>query len=193
MSAERTEIAQEAIKASISTQRGLLDESRLADMVRAADLISASLAQGGKLLLFGNGGSASDASHVATEFVGRFMRERRALPAISLCADNSALTAIANDYGFDRVFARQVEAVGRAGDVALAISTSGRSPNVLAGVQTARELGLRTIGLTGRDGGELPSVVDLCLTAPASDTARIQESHILMAHVLCDLVERDLS
>jgi D-sedoheptulose 7-phosphate isomerase len=193
MSAERMQVARGAIRECFTIQQTLLEEDRLAEIVRAADVIGEALAAGGKLLLFGNGGSASDASHVATEFVGRFMRERRALPAISLCADDSALTAIANDYGFERVFARQLEALGRPGDVALAISTSGRSPNVLSGVQVAGDLGMTTIGLTGGDDGELAGAVDLCLRVPAQATARIQESHILIAHVICDLVERDLS
>jgi D-sedoheptulose 7-phosphate isomerase len=193
MNAERSDIARQAIEASIATQQALLASAQLEAIVAAADAIRDALGAGGKLLLFGNGGSASDASHIATEFVGRFMRERRALPAISLCADDSALTAIANDYGFERVFARQVEALGQAGDVAFGISTSGRSANVLAGIEAARELGLRTIGLTGADGGALAASVELCLHAPADDTARVQETHILIAHVICDLVERDLS
>jgi D-sedoheptulose 7-phosphate isomerase len=192
MRVDRAQLAREAIAASLATQQSLLEGDRVAEIVRAADLISASLANGGKLLLFGNGGSASDASHVATEFVGRFLRDRRALPAISLSADDSALTAIANDYGFERVFARQIEALGRPGDVAMGISTSGRSPNVLSGFDTARALGLSTIGLTGGDGGEVPGRVDVCLRVPAQATPRIQESHIVIAHVICDLVERDL-
>jgi len=129
---------------------------------------------------------------VAAEFVGRFVAERRALPALSLSSDDSAITAIANDYGFPRVFARQVEAFGSPGDVAVAFSTSGRSPNVLEGVRTARELGMRSIGLTGGDGGELAAAVDVCLRVPSSITARIQEGHILLAHVLCELVEHGL-
>lgn len=192
MSVDRAQFARDAIAASLATQQTLLERDRVAEIVRAAGLISASLANGGKLLLFGNGGSASDASHMATEFVGRFLRDRRALPAISLSADDSALTAIANDYGFERVFARQIEALGRPGDVALGISTSGRSTNVLSGLETARALGLTTIGLTGGDGGEVTDAVDVCLRVPAQATPRIQESHIVIAHVICDLVERDL-
>jgi len=129
---------------------------------------------------------------VAAEFVGRFVAERRALPALSLSSDDSAITAIANDYGFPRVFARQVEAFGSPGDVAVAFSTSGRSPNVLEGVRTPRELGMTSIGLTGGDGGELAAAVDVCLRVPSSITARIQEGHILLAHVLCELVEHGL-
>ena len=193
MSAEREALARGAIEATLATQRELLEPDRLAGIVAAAEAISSSLAAGGKLLLFGNGGSASDASHIATEFVGRFVRERRALAALSLCSDDSAITAIANDYGFERVFARQLEALGSSGDVAMGISTSGTSPNVLAGLRAARELGMVTIGLTGRSGGELGELVDVCLRAPADSTARIQEAHIVIAHVICELVERDAS
>jgi len=153
---------------------------------RAVDLVAEALGAGRKLLLFGNGGSAADAQHLAAELVGRFQRERRALPAIALTTD-------ANDYGYDQVFARQVRALGVRGDVALAISTSGRSPSVLRAVEACRELGIQTIGLTGGDGGTLAGLVDLCLRVSAStDAARIQETHILIGHVLCELVERRL-
>ena len=193
MATDARSTARAAVEQCVDVQRQLLDPDRLDSMVQAAGLISRSLAAGGKLLLFGNGGSASDASHVATEFVCRFMADRRALPALSLCSDDSALTAIANDYGFERVFARQLEALGAPGDVALAISTSGRSPNVVTGAQSAQALGMKTIGLTGADGGDLATVVDICLHVPAQITARIQESHILIAHVLCELVERQIA
>ncbi len=160
---------------------------------RAVELVAAGLGGGRKLLLFGNGGSAADAQHLAAEFVGRFMRERRPLAAIALTTDTSALTAIANDYGYAEVFARQVRALGVAGDVALAISTSGRSPSVLRAVEAARELGLGTIGLTGGDGGKLTGMVDLSLRVSASTlSARIQETHILIGHVICELVDRRL-
>src|SRR5881409_3322353 len=159
----------------------------------AALLITRCLRNGGKILFFGNGGSAADAQHLAAELVGRFQRERRPLPAIALTTDTSALTAIANDYGYDQVFARQVRALGARGDVALAISTSGRSPSVLHAVEVCRELGIETIGLTGGDGGTLAGLVDLCLRVSAStDAARIQETHILIGHVLCQLVDRRL-
>lgn len=185
-------LAAEAIRESIATQQRLLDEECVVSVVRAAHLISDSLERGGKLLLFGNGGSASDSAHIAAEFVGRFQRERRALPAISLCTNDSALTAIANDFGFEQVFARQLRGLGAAGDVAIAISTSGSSSNVLAAVEAARELGVATIGLTGGDGGALAGAVDVCLRVPAHKTARIQEAHILIAHVLCELTERQI-
>ena len=160
-------------------------------LARAVDLICAALDQGHRLLLFGNGGSAADAQHLAAELVGRFLGGRRPLPASALTTDTSALTAIANDYGYDEVFARQVRALGRAGDVAIAISTSGKSPNVLRAVEAARSLGLRTIGLTGGDGGTLAGIVDVSLRVSASTlSCRIQETHILIGHVLCELVER---
>jgi D-sedoheptulose 7-phosphate isomerase len=189
---EARQLAAVAIRESIAAQQRLLDDECLGALVRAANLISDSLQRGGKLLLFGNGGSASDAAHIAAEFVGRFQRDRRALPAISLSDNLSTLTAIANDFGFEHVFARQLRGLGAAGDVAIAISTSGASANVLAGVEAARELGVATIGLTGGDGGALADAVDLCLRVPADNTARIQEGHILIAHVLCELTERQI-
>jgi D-sedoheptulose 7-phosphate isomerase len=162
-------------------------------LARAVDLVASALRAGQKLLLFGNGGSAADAQHIAAELVGRFLGERRALPAVALTTDTSALTAIANDYGYDEVFARQVRALGHAGDVAIAISTSGKSPSVLRAVDVAREIGMGTIGLTGGDGGALVSAVDVALRVSASTlSARIQETHILIGHVLCELVDREL-
>jgi D-sedoheptulose 7-phosphate isomerase len=148
---------------------------------------------GKKVLLCGNGGSAADAQHIAAELVGRFVIERRPLAAIALTTDTSALTAIANDYGYDAVFARQVRALGAAGDVAFAISTSGRSPSVLRAAEACRELGITTIGLTGGDGGALAGMVDVTLRVSAStQSARIQETHILVGHVICELVDRQL-
>jgi len=140
----------------------------------------------------GNGGSAADATHLAAELVGRFYVDRGALPALSLSDNASALTCIANDYDFGEVFARQVRAHGREGDVLVAISTSGGSPNVLAAVAAARELGLHVIGLTGEEGGELADAADLCLRAPSADTPRIQEAHMVVGHTLCELVELSL-
>jgi D-sedoheptulose 7-phosphate isomerase len=162
-----------------------------AALARAVDVVAPAFDQGCRLLLFGNGGSAADAQHIAAELVGRFMDERRPLPAIALTTDTSALTAIANDYGYDEIFARQVRALGRAGDVALAISTSGNSPSVLRAVEAARSLGMRTIGLTGGNGGALKGLVEVSLCVSASTlSCRIQETHILIGHVLCELVER---
>ena len=161
-----------------------------APVVAAARVLIDAFRAGGTLLIFGNGGSASDAQHVAAEFVGRFQRERRALPAVALTTDTSVLTSIGNDYSFDRVFARQVEAIGRAGDVAFGISTSGKSPNVVAALAAARTRGLRTIALTGNDGGPAGAAADVHINVPARSTARIQEVHRTVLHVICDLVER---
>jgi D-sedoheptulose 7-phosphate isomerase len=158
----------------------------------AADALRQALCDGRTVLVCGNGGSAADAQHFAAELVGRFTRERRAWPALALTTDTSALTAVGNDYGFDRVFARQVEAHGQPGDVLIGISTSGGSPNVLAAVETAKARGLVTIGLTGRDGGALGRAVDVHLNVPSPSTARTQEVHITLLHVLCDLVEQEL-
>jgi phosphoheptose isomerase len=158
-------------------------------LLQAVELIHRCFQRGGKILLFGNGGSAADAQHIAAEFVGRFARDRAPLPALALTTDTSALTAIGNDYGFEHVFARQVRALGRSGDVAVAISTSGRSPNVLAGVEASCERGLSTIGFTGGDGGQLAALVNVPLVVPSTNTARIQECHIAIGHILCDIVE----
>ena len=182
----------ELFEASGRARQVFLDECGPA-LEQAIDLTARALDGGRKLLLFGNGGSAADAQHLAAEFIGRFLRERRPLPAIALTTDTSALTAIANDYGYDEVFARQVRALGAAGDVALAISTSGRSPSVLRAVEACRERGIHTIGLTGGDGGALAGMVDVCLRVSASTlSARIQETHILIGHVICELVDRRL-
>ena len=155
----------------------------------AATRIAAALAAGGRLLVFGNGGSAAEALHIADELVGRYRRTRPALPALALCANAADLTAIANDSGFDQVFARQVEAHGRRGDVALGISTSGRSRNVVLAMQRARERGLATIALTGGDGGELLACADAAIVVPSTVTARIQEAHTTIGHILCAQVE----
>ncbi len=151
------------------------------------------LVGGGKVLACGNGGSAAESQHFAAELSGRFRRERKALAALALTVDTSVLTAIGNDYGFDRVFARQVEAVGRQGDVLLAISTSGRSPNVIAAAQTARALGVAVVALTGADAGPLGLEADEVLAVPDGDTARVQEVHLTVLHVLCDEIERALA
>ena len=165
-----------------------------ADRVFAAvDAIQRAWRGGGKLLVFGNGGSAADAQHLAAELVGRFSRERRALAAVALSTDTSVLTSLANDYSFDRVFARQIEALGRAGDVALGITTSGTSPNVVTALDRARQLELTTIALTGRDGGTAATFADVHINVPDSSTAHVQEVHRTLLHVMCELLERDLS
>jgi phosphoheptose isomerase len=158
-------------------------------IVRAAELAAHAFRSGGRLLAFGNGGSAADAQHLAAELAGRYLRERPGLPAIALTANTSDLTAIGNDYGFDHVFARLVEAHGREGDVAVAISTSGNSANVLAGVEEARRRGLAVVGLAGRGGGKLAHAVDVPIVVPSDATPRIQETHITVVHLLCELID----
>ncbi|MBM4119883.1 MAG: SIS domain-containing protein [Nitrospira sp.] len=155
-------------------------------------LIARALKEGRKILLFGNGGSATDASHLAAEFVGRYHKDRTPLPAIALGCDPAAVTCIANDYGYEELFARQVTAHGQKGDIAIAISTSGNSPNVLKGVAAAKAGGLITIGWTGGTGGKLAGMVDQAFIVPSTVTARIQESHITLGHVLCELIESEL-
>ncbi|OYT21319.1 MAG: phosphoheptose isomerase, partial [Nitrospira sp. UW-LDO-01] len=147
---------------------------------------------GNKVLLFGNGGSSTDAAHIAAEFVGRYRRDRVPLPAIALATDIAAITCIANDYGFEELFARQVRAHGRTGDIAIGISTSGNSPNVLKGIAAARECGLITVAWTGGSGGKLAGLVDYPFIVPSTLTSRIQESHITLGHVLCELIEDHL-
>jgi D-sedoheptulose 7-phosphate isomerase len=167
-------------------------EAAAAEIAAAAALLIESLRAGGRVLAFGNGGSAADAQHLAAELAGRFDRERPALPALALTANSSDLTAIGNDYGFAQVFARLVEAHGRPGDVAVAISTSGNSENVLRGVDAARARGLRTIALVGKGGGKLAPRADVAVVVPSDATARVQEAHAIIVHVLCELVERAL-
>ena len=167
-------------------------EASTDSIVHAAALIIDSLEAGGKLLLFGNGGSAADAQHIAAEFVGRFQHERRPLPALALTTDTSILTAVSNDYGFEHVFARQVAAVGRPGDIALAISTSGASPNVLAAAGTAQDSGIKVIALTGKGGGDLAPLADLAIVVPSRNTQQIQEAHIAIGHILSEIVETAL-
>ncbi len=161
-------------------------------IVELATLIATRFREGRKVLLFGNGGSATDAAHLAAEFVGRYKRERAPLPAIALATDIATVTCIANDYGFEELFARQIRAYGQKGDLAIAISTSGNSPNVLKGVAAARECGLTTIGWTGGSGGRLAAAVEYPFVVPSTVTARIQESHITLGHVLCELIEDHL-
>ncbi len=160
-------------------------------LVEAAKTLGHCIQAGGKVLILGNGGSAADAQHMAAEMVGRMLIERRPLPAIALTTDTSTLTSIGNDYGFDRVFARQVEGLGRAGDLALGISTSGRSANVVAALVAARGLGLRTVALTGRDGGAAARASDMHINVPDRSAARVQEVHRTLIHAICDLVEGD--
>jgi D-sedoheptulose 7-phosphate isomerase len=161
-------------------------------LAEAAAIMGAALARNGAILSFGNGGSATDAQHLAGELVGRFLKERRALPGIALSADTAILTALGNDYGFDTVFSRQIEAIGRPGDIAFGITTSGASKNVTRALAAARERGMTTIALTGKDGGETGRLADVHLIVPSNSTPRVQEVHRTILHVLCDLVERGL-
>ena len=162
------------------------------DLARAARMIIESMRAGGKLLIFGNGGSAADAQHVAAELAFKMGREREALPALALTTDTSLLTAIGNDRSFDFIFARQIQALGRKGDLALAISTSGNSPNVVEAVNQARAMEIGTIGLLGAGGGKVAALVDLALIVPHNDTPRIQEVHIAASHIICHLIEDEL-
>lgn len=181
------------VRRTLGEAAALHERVRLAELqpvLAAASAIVNSLRGGGTLLLFGNGGSAADAQHAAAELVGRFQRERRALAAVALTTDTSVLTSLGNDYAFDRVFARQIDAIGRAGDVAFGISTSGRSPNVLAGLAAARARKMRTVALTGCDGGEVGRSAEIHVNVPADSTARVQEVHRTLLHAMCDLIER---
>jgi D-sedoheptulose 7-phosphate isomerase len=179
--------------ASIFTKQSMLSNSDLVTTIaKVSEILVASLRQGNKVVLFGNGGSAADAQHIAAELVGRFAFDRPALPALAFSVNSSCVTAIGNDYGFDQVFSRQVEALARAGDVAIGISTSGNSPNVLNAILAARKIGLRTIGLTGAGGGALAKSAEFCICAPSKETPRIQECHILIGHIISELVEREI-
>ena len=176
---------------SLETKRKFF-AAHSAEVEQAAEMISASLSSGGKLLIFGNGGSAADAQHVAGELVNRFLQQRRALPAIALNTDGGVLTCIANDTGFENVFSRQIEALGREGDVCVAISTSGQSENIVTACEQARSQGIKVIGLLGRDGGKVAQLCDLALIVPSDDTQRIQETHNLIGHILCELNESEM-
>ena len=183
----------ELIQASIATKQSLLRSPEVVlTVAKVSEILVNALKQGNKALLFGNGGSAADAQHIAAELVGRFAFDRPALPALALSVNSSCVTAIGNDYGFDRVFSRQLEALARPGDIAIAISTSGNSTNVLHAISTARKIGLKTIGLTGRSGGKLRNNVDYCVCVPSDETPRIQECHILIGHIISELVEREI-
>jgi D-sedoheptulose 7-phosphate isomerase len=181
----------EIVADSIEVKRRFF-EAYAADVQRAARIIADSFQAEGKLLLFGNGGSAADAQHIAGEMVNKFLQDRRALPAIALTTDGGVLTCIANDTGFENVFARQVEALGTKGDVCLAISTSGKSPNISVACEQARKQEITVIGLLGRDGGSVAALCDLALIVSSDDTQRIQETHNLIGHILCQLVESQL-
>ncbi|MCX6695743.1 MAG: D-sedoheptulose 7-phosphate isomerase [Candidatus Altiarchaeota archaeon] len=167
-------------------------KSQAGEIEAAVSIILNAFKSGGKVLLCGNGGSAADCQHMAGEFVGRFKKERKALPAMALSTDTSILTALTNDYGGEIIFSRQVEAHGRKGDVLIAISTSGSSPNIMLAIDAAKSLGMKVIGLTGSKGEKMRKACDLCIMVPSSDTPRIQESHLAVEHIICGLVEREL-
>ena len=186
MKARIKEIFAESIKVKEATLTANLDT-----IASAVEEITGVLKKNGKLLFFGNGGSAADSQHIAAEFIGRFQHERRSLPAVALSTDTSILTAVGNDYGFERIFARQIEGLGQKGDLAIGISTSGKSKNVIEGLKQAKEMGLRTVSLTGCGGGDVAQNSDIKLIVPSEVTARIQESHICLAHAICELVEKN--
>jgi D-sedoheptulose 7-phosphate isomerase len=177
-----------AVKESMLRDAGFLDV-----VAQVSYVLTQALRDGHKIILFGNGGSAADAQHIATELVARYLRDRAALPALALTVNTSCLTAIANDGSFDNVFARQLEALGSPGDVAAALSTSGNSKSVLVAVETAKRKRLVTLGLTGESGGKLRTMVDYCVCVPSKETPRIQESHILIGHILCEIIEQELA
>ena len=170
----------------------LLERDMASQIAEMSSLIATALSNGSKLLVMGNGGSAADSQHFVAEIVGRFKMERKALPAVALSTDTSILTAIGNDYGFESIFSRQVEALAEPGDVMVGLSTSGNSPNVLKALKAAHERGCRTVGLLGKDGGSIRTACDLALVVPSTDTPRIQEGHITIIHIVCDLVEKKL-
>lgn len=193
MPTANSDYIKQKISESISVRQLLLDDD---DLIRKIDLAAGAcveaLRSDKKILLCGNGGSAADAQHIAAELTGRFMKDRPALYAEALHVNTSALTAIANDYGFEQVFARQIEAMGRKGDILIALSTSGNSPNVLLALEKARRLEMTTIGMTGSNPGKLASISDILINIPSTDTARIQEVHLHIGHILCGIIEGQL-
>ncbi len=179
-----------SIESSISTKQDLLASmAALSDIAKVSEILIQAIQNGNKPILFGNGGSAADAQHIAAEFVGRFAFDRPPLPALALSANSSCVTAIGNDYGFEVAFARQIQALGCAGDIAIGISTSGDSMNVLQALLLAKQLGMTTVALTGAHGGKLKGAVDYCICVPSNETPRIQECHILIGHIISELVE----
>jgi D-sedoheptulose 7-phosphate isomerase len=191
MAEARQLVEQRIAEAGAVTER-MLDGELPRQVAEVAEALLDAYRRGRKAVFCGNGGSAADAEHLAGEFLGRYLRERRSLPAIALAANPSTMTAIANDYGYAEVFSRQLEGIARDGDVVVALSTSGRSENVVHAVDRARELGMLTVGMTGPDGGALAERCDHCLRIPAEEVPRIQEAHVLIGHTLCEFVEREL-
>lgn len=180
------------IDEQINNLQKLKDGNYAEDLINIVNVITKSIKNGGKVLIAGNGGSASDSQHIAGELIGRFMKERKAIPAIALTADTAILTCMGNDYGYDSIFARQVEGLGNKGDIFIGISTSGNSKNVIEAVNKAKEIGLITIGLLGKDGGKLKGICDYNITFPYNETARIQEHHVMTYHLLCEFIEDNM-
>ena len=188
---EMTDLVREKLLDGVSIAEAIASDPALqSKLIKAAEATAAALKSGHKLMVAGNGGSAADAQHLVAEFVCRLVDDRPAMRAVALTTDSSILTAVGNDYGYDRVFARQIEALGQAGDVFLAISTSGNSPNVLRALELSRKMGIVTIGLTGRTGGKMPPLCDHCLRIPSDVTMYIQQAHLALEHIFCMIVER---
>lgn len=185
------DLVKDIIKESIKVKEAV-SNTMAKDIRTVADMIAASLKKGGKLILFGNGGSAADAQHIAAELIGRFKLERQALAAVSLTTNTSIITSIANDYGYEEIFSRQLEGLASDNDIVIGISTSGNARNVITGLLEARKMGIKTVALTGSGGGELAAISDIALIAPSDNTPRIQEAHITIGHILCELVEEKL-
>jgi D-sedoheptulose 7-phosphate isomerase len=177
------------IEQSLAVKKALIDSDTPFLIEKAVKIIFDCLQKKGKIFFFGNGGSAADSQHLAAEFVGRYLKERKGVAAIALTTDTSILTAVGNDYGYERVFERQIEALGQSGDVAIGITTSGNSKNVLMAISKAKAMGLYTIGMTGQDGGTLSKIADLTFRVPSKKTARIQEAHILIGHIICERLD----
>jgi D-sedoheptulose 7-phosphate isomerase len=186
------ELVAQRLREGADLAESMLDERCVGEIAAVAELTAEAYRKGGKLLIFGNGGSAADAVHVAAEFVGRYLVDRPPLPAVALAANLSSVTAIGNDYGYDKVFSRQVQALGKPGDVAVGLTTSGRSVNVAAGLRAAAELGLLTVAMTGADPGPVGAAAEHRIAIPSSDTPRVQEGHMLAAHTICEWVEARL-
>jgi len=187
------QVVKSSISETLDSISCLVKDIDLELVIKAAEIVAKAIGNGKKLILCGNGGSAADAQHIAGEFVGRFLKERRPMPAIALNTNVSVITAIGNDYGFDELFARQVDALGFDGDVLLAISTSGKSANIITAINRAKGKGMIVIGLTGKDGGYMKDSCDICIRVPSSITPRIQEMHIIVGHILSELVEGSLT
>ena len=180
------------IEENISVKKNILNDTHLIDTIeRAATVVVTAIKNGNKVIFCGNGGSAADSQHLAAELIGKFYFNRRSLPAVSLTVNTSMITAIGNDFGFNKVFARQLEGIGKAGDVLIGLSTSGNSENVVEAFRLAKEIGISTIAFTGESGGILRNLADILINVPSNDTPRIQEAHIMVGHIICELVEKE--